>query len=519
MSRILYAAFSIIISLFFSLLALKIHPIAGAVVAICCLAYILYAVIPLSQGLTMSGQKKLREYRKTTTRDDRYTLSTDNIGTTVSRDGDVVSMFVELLPSPLESVAYTDDGTGIPNVPLSLISDTLRQFDITIDSMNIISFGYVSSEDTPYARAYQPALRNNPTHWRTLIEVSIRLSTSMPEVNKRRDKEDGPEIGLVRLATVATKRLRNRLTDEGWHAKVLSKNDLVKFDNEVSAYLGEAFNHEHRFNMGAGNTWVAAYATNDLKVDPIKLNNTARAVGVIRKATPSGNKGANVTTFVCLFGEDENDVKASKEHKLRRLPNVQGDVVCHLLPLAQNPLISTSLPTISKKTTKELDIPTGVGPAWGIGTLLGEIRTETLIRRVSLTTASAKTGNVLYLNTNTNFVRNIVSRMVTSGEKVFVEASGEEWDEWVHRMNNPRLTRKRGEANIVLTTSSGGEVRPRANTLLLVVTPKIPKTAKYYITQQPNHTMRIVHGRTYRDFTWSSQPAENQWWMYQKDAK
>ena len=103
--------------------------------------------------------------------------------------------------------------------------------------------------------------------------------------------------------------------------------------------------------------------------------------------------------------------------------------------------------------------------------------------------------------------------MITSGEDVSVEAKGSEWDEWISRINSPRLTRSRGKANIILTTSTGGEVRPRANTLLLVVTPKIPPTAKYYITQQPDQTMRIVHGRTYRDFTWTAQQAENQWWL------
>lgn len=513
MSRTLYVAFATTVSIFFSLLAFKIHPIVGATVAVLCLIYILYAVVPLAQGLTLAGQRKLNKYRKTTTRDDRYTISTGKIGTTVSRDGDVVSMFVELLPAPLESVAYTDDGTGMPNVPLSLISDTLRQFDITVDSMSILSFGYVTSENTPYAKAYRPALRNNPARWRTLIEVSVRLSTSMPEVNLRRDVEDGPEIGLVRLVTVASKRLRNRLADKGWNARILSKSDLVRFDNEVSRFIGDSFNNEQRFHMSDGNKWVAAYATNNLKVDPIKLHETAKAVGVIRKVTPSGSEGASVTTFVCLFGDDQADIKARKEYKLRRLPNVQGDVVCHLLPLAQNPVIATSTPQITKKTTKELDTPSGVGPAWGIGTLLGEIRTDKLIRRVSLTTSSAKQGEILYIRTSNNFVRNIVSRMVTSGEDVSVEAKGSEWDEWISRMNSPRLTRSRGKANIILTTSTGGEVRPRANTLLLVVTPKIPPTAKYYITQQPDQTMRIVHGRTYRDFTWTTQQSENPWWM------
>lgn len=514
MSKTLYVAFSILASAFFSLLAFKIHPIAGAITAILCLIYILYAVIPLSQGLTIAGQRKLNKYRKTTTRDDRYVISTDNVGTTVSRDGDVVSMFVELLPAPLESVAYTDDGTGIPNVPLSLVADTMRQFDITVDSMEIISFGYVTPENTPYAKAYQPALRNNPTRWRTIVEVSIRLSSSMPEINTRRDEEDGPEIGLVRLVTVASKRLRNRLADEGWNAKVLSKSDLVRFDNEVSRFIGDSFNNEQRFHMSDGNKWVSAYTTSDLKVNPIKLNETAKAVGIVRRVTPTGTQGATVTTYVCLFGEDENDVKPRKEYKLRRLPNVQGDVVCHLLPLAQSPIIATSVPQITKKTSKELDVPSGVGPAWGIGTLLGEIRTDKLIRRVSLTTSSAKNGEVLYLKTSNNFVRNIVSRMVASGEEVAVEISGAEWDEWISRMNSPRLSRGRGKARIILTSSTGGEVRPRANTLLLVVTPKIPTTAKYYIVQQPNQTMRIVHGRTYRDFTWTSQQAENQWWMH-----
>lgn len=514
MSKTLHVAFSILAAVFLTALAATLHPIAGLATAAVTLIYIVYAVIPLSQGLTMLEHRKLAKYRKSTTRDDRFVISTSGMGTAISRDGDVASLFIELTPAPLESVAYTDDGTGIPSVPLGIVADTLRQFDVTVDAIELISFGFVTSEDTPYARAYRPALRNNPAHWRTIIEVSVRLSTSMPEVNSRRDTDDGPEVGLMRLATVASKRLRNRLSDEGWRARMLTKSEVERFDQEVSAFAGDAFNHEGRFHMGSGKQWVAAYAAPGLKVAPSEYLGSSKAVGVVRRVVPHGARGGSVSTFVLLFGEDPESVKAQKQHKLRRLPNIQGDVLSHLLPLAQSPSVTAAVPQVTKREAGELVVDMGAGPAWGVGTLLGEAWVNGKLRRVSLTTASAKNGEVLYFQTNANFVRNVVSRLLTSGENVVVEASGDEWDAWISRMNNPRLTRKRGRANVVLTTSNGGEVRPRGNVLLLVLTPQLPKSARYYVAQQADGTMRIVHGRTYRDFTWTTQQAENQWWLH-----
>ena len=121
MNRFAYTIINILAACLISLIAYTIHPYAGIAAAVVCAILIFWYILPLSAGLSLHQQRKQTKYRKTTTREDRHTVSVDrSTGMTISHDGDTASMFIELTPSPLETIAYTDDGTGIPNIPLPL---------------------------------------------------------------------------------------------------------------------------------------------------------------------------------------------------------------------------------------------------------------------------------------------------------------------------------------------------------------------------------------------------------------
>lgn len=507
MSKLFYVAVNILACLFVSFVAFVIHPFAGVGVAALSFLYLMWAVIPLSGGMSFSEKRKLEKYRKTTTREDRLVIShaETNYATAVSRNGDVVSMFLELSPSPLQSVAYTDDGTGIPDVPLGIIAESMRKFDITVDSIEVVSHGSVTADDSPYSRAYRPSLKNNMTRWRTYIEVSVRLSKSIPAVRSRCDKGEGPEVGISRVTTVATTRLRNLLIDAGWHVRLLTKADVKAIDDEFSVRLDGVFDHEKRTYMGSGNRWAAAYACTSPHIRPSKIRTDALAMGVVRRLVPVGARGVSVETFLILEGEDRESV-ALKNKRVKKLSGVQGDIVSHMLPLAPNPPITVPRPIFSVSNFSRL--PENVGPAWGIGALLGEaIGTH---RRVSLTTSSAK-NEVLYVSASKSFIRNILARMAASGERIIVEAEGDDWTHWISTMNTPRITRSRGKADVVIVEREG-EVPPRAGVLVIVVCVLAPPSARFAVQQMEDGTFKAISGNTYRDFQWTASKAERAWW-------
>ena len=507
MNRFAYTIINILAACLITLIAYTIHPYAGIAAAVVCAILIFWYILPLSAGLSLHQQRKQTKYRKTTTREDRHTVSVDrSTGMTISHDGDTASMFIELTPSPLETIAYTDDGTGIPSIPLPVIISELHQYDIDVDNINVISFGYRTADNAPYSRAYNKVLHGHMGRLRTIIEVTIRLSASLPAVNTRRREDDGPEVGLTRVTEVAAKRLRNKLTDNGWRARIMSKSELQAFDNEVSPWVGNAFDHEHRTDMGEGNHWVAMYSSPGLVFNPSKLQTNAKAFGVVRHIRPQAkNQGASIKTYVALMGEDKTETVAHKS-KLKKMPGVQGDLVSYLLPLAPNPPINTSSPTVTKQHPNDFDVETG--PAWGVGALIGETK-EGDRRRVSLTTVSAK-GEVLYTAANPKAVRNILARLAASGEHIIVESPSEQWKEWVRFMESPRITTKRGQADIVVTEKEG-EIPSRAGILTIRVGSDIPRSAKYSLQQLPDGSLRSIARNTYRDITWTAGKEEQYW--------
>lgn len=508
MNTFTYTLTSLMAVIFLAALAYTVHPYAGLGVLVIGLVPLTWYILPLSSGISFHQQRKLAKYRRTTTREDRYTVAVDrSTGMTISRDGSTASIFIELAASPLETIAYTDDGTGIPNIPVPVIASELRQYDITVEAINVISYGYPTADDTPYSRAYKRSLHKNLTKLRTIIEVCIKLDTSLPAVYARQSEDEGPEQGMTRATHIAALRIRNKLTETGWHARIMSKDDISNYDNAVNERIGDVFDHEHRLDMGAGTNWVACYTTIQLKVNPAELDTTAKAFGIVRRITPGRTETeTSMTTYIILIGDDKADTTA-KGVKFKRMPGVQGDILSYLLPLAANPPIAISSPTITKAHFNEFDVPTS--PAWGIGALIGETISEKQRRRVSLNVASSK-GKVLYLAANPKLARNILSRLAAAGEKIIIEARGEEWDEWMVAVGSPRITTRRGNSDIVVIEKEG-EVPARAGTLVIVLCQSVPAGARYSQQQLEGGIIRAITGNVYRDMRWTANREEQRW--------
>ena len=499
---------ALLATIVFSLIAYTEHPIAGAVVAVVCLFIVFNYIIKFS-GLTLAQKRALRKHRKTTKRTDRYLFSTFNNEIAATWDGESMSMFLELSPAPLQTVAFTDEGKGIPEVPIGIIAENLRRFDISVDDVYINSYGYQTLTESPYEKAYKPALKSQLTRWKTYIEVSMRLENSMSEIETRRGDAATPEEAYAKAVNVATQRMMRYLLDAGWRARVLNQGQVEAMDKEISGFMGDIFDHEHKNNMGKNTQWAAVYASNSTNFDPLRLNRGAEAIGVIRHIRPVDKVAADIDTYVALFGQSRESV-SMKRKGLKKLPGVQGDVVSYLLPQAPNNKVFVSRPTHSVSNVRGLKLRTG--PAWGIGSLIGETVTQPPLNAALTTTSGV--GQVLYVAAHVSFVRNLISRMAASGESVAIELSGDDWKSWVEMLSLDRVTTSRiNKATVVVTASrNGASIEPRAGVLMVCLTPQVPLDARYSIEQLDSGVLRVVTGQTYRDVKWIAEEAERNWW-------
>ena len=152
------------------------------------------------------------------------------------------------------------------------------------------------------------------------------------------------------------------------------------------------------------------------------------------------------------------------------------------------------------------------GPAWGIGSLIGETVTQPPLNAALTTTSGV--GQVLYVAAHVSFVRNLISRMAASGESVAIELSGDDWKSWVEMLSLDRVTTSRiNKATVVVTASrNGASIEPRAGVLMVCLTPQVPLDARYSIEQLDSGVLRVVTGQTYRDVKWIAEEAERNWW-------
>src|SRR6185437_6146494 len=100
----------------------------------------------------------------------------------------------------------------------------LRQFDITLDSIDVISQGARSRGHGQIAATYNAVLGPLPAIAVRSVWVAVRLDPTLcPDAVRHRG--EGWE-GMVRTAAVATKRVANRLSDMGLRAELMTAREI-----------------------------------------------------------------------------------------------------------------------------------------------------------------------------------------------------------------------------------------------------------------------------------------------------
>ena len=148
-------------------------------------------------------------------------------------DGATLLSLIEIDENP-QAMTVMEPGTTVSGevVPVQALVDCLRQFDITLDSIDIISQGARSQGHTAVAAVYDAVLGPLPAIAQRTVWVAVRFDPSQcAEAVRRRG---GGREGILRTATTATRRVANRLTEAGLRPRILTASGIAHATNQLS---------------------------------------------------------------------------------------------------------------------------------------------------------------------------------------------------------------------------------------------------------------------------------------------
>ena len=134
------------------------------------------------------------------------------------------------------------------HLSVRMLGECLRQFDITLDSIDVISQGARSRGHGQIAASYERVLGPLPAIATRSVWVTVRLDpTRCPEAVRHRG---GGWEGALKTAAVATRRVANRLSDAGLRPQLMTARDIELAADELSDGVGLATLDE---------TWLACH--------------------------------------------------------------------------------------------------------------------------------------------------------------------------------------------------------------------------------------------------------------------
>jgi type VII secretion protein EccE len=148
-------------------------------------------------------------------------------------DGRTLLSLLKIEENP-QALTVMEPGTTVSGetVPVEVLVDCLQQFDITVDSIDVISQGARSHGHSQVAAVYDAVLGPLPAIAQRHVWIAIRFDPARcPAAIRRRG---GGRDGIVRTATTATRRVANRLTETGLRSRVLTATEISQATNQLS---------------------------------------------------------------------------------------------------------------------------------------------------------------------------------------------------------------------------------------------------------------------------------------------
>ncbi|MUL78858.1 type VII secretion protein EccE [Mycobacterium sp. CBMA226] len=141
-------------------------------------------------------------------------------------DGTVLVSLIRIHGNP-QALTVLEPGATVSgdSVPIQLLADCLHQFDIEVDSIDIISQGARSQGRGPVAAMYDAMVGPLPAIAHRNLWVTLRFDPqACAEAITHRG---GGHDGIVRAATAATRRVANRLAGAGLRPEIATATQIA----------------------------------------------------------------------------------------------------------------------------------------------------------------------------------------------------------------------------------------------------------------------------------------------------
>ena len=148
-------------------------------------------------------------------------------------DGKTLLSLLKVEENP-QAMTVMEPGMTVSGDMLSikLVADCLRQFDITLDSIDVISQGARSHGHSPIAAVYDAVLGPLPAIAQRNVWVALRFDPALCADAVRR--RGGGREGVLRTATTATRRVAHRLIEAGLRPRVLTSSEIAQATSQLA---------------------------------------------------------------------------------------------------------------------------------------------------------------------------------------------------------------------------------------------------------------------------------------------
>ncbi|WP_073694113.1 type VII secretion protein EccE [Mycobacterium sp. ST-F2] len=148
-------------------------------------------------------------------------------------DGKTLLSLVRIQENP-QAMTVMEPGVTVSGemVSVQMVSDCLHQFDITLDSIDVISQGARSHGHGQIAAIYDAVLGPLPAIAQRTVWVAVRFDpTACPDAVRNRG---GGNEGIIRTAGTATRRVANRLAEAGLRPHIMTASEIAQATNQLS---------------------------------------------------------------------------------------------------------------------------------------------------------------------------------------------------------------------------------------------------------------------------------------------
>lgn len=311
------------------------------------------------------------------------------------------SILIKITPKPFTLNVVDETGNWrTRTLDLNPIRHELRQFDIQLHNLTLVTVGYTYAQQNALAKVAFSTTGpiNAICYGHTYLRVTLDTTTAANSIRAREidsypDPREVLASGLARTIQIAADRAHRAITLQGFIAEKLSRPQAEHLHHDLVGLLGAAALGEEGFtHAGTSAPHLVAFTpTSNITTvtdatDSEWLRATTEVCAVITKMSPASATDDHIQRFYCNRVERLDTLALAEATNLRKEYGQHAAIATTALPLAVPPPI-TAVP--------QLTIPTSSQPAalsaipGGVGIYLGHTHDGAAGHRVWLDIAVA----------------------------------------------------------------------------------------------------------------------------------